>query len=277
MSERQQAGAVTRSRSSLLVGAALGVIAAACWAFVVYLSRSTGGMASGRADTPSMRLGLPVASYDHSAVLVALLFLGMWVVMMAGMMLPSVTPLVATYQRVYRERARAGRASVPAAVLIAGYLAAWAAFGLVAYLVDRGAESWASRSAEVRDAAPVVGGLLLVLAGLYQWTPLKLTCLRWCRTPAHFVLIDWREGRLGAFRMGVRNGWYCIGCCWAMMLALLVVGLMSLPWMALLAVVILIEKNSRFTVPVGHALAVLLIVSGIVLALHPAALPGTML
>jgi predicted metal-binding membrane protein len=276
MDQRPPSGAVVQSRGRTLVGLALLSTAAACWAFMVYQARAMDQMADPLAHTPSMRLGLPVGTYDHAAVLVALLFLGMWTVMMAGMMLPAVTPLVATYQQVYRERARVGRASVPASILIAGYLVTWAAFGLAAYLIDRGAESWADRAQKVRDVAPVVGGLLLLVAGLYQWTPLKRACLRWCRTPAHFVLVDWREGRFGAFRMGLHNGLYCVGCCWAMMVALLVVGVMSLPWLALLAVVIFVEKNSRFAVPAGHALAVLLIVSGVVLAVWPGALPGTM-
>jgi predicted metal-binding membrane protein len=273
--------AVVRPGSRSLVGAVLVASAIVCWVVVVHQSRSMSGqmarMDGTMTETPSMRLGLSSTTYDHAAVLVALLFTGMWVVMMAGMMLPAMTPLVSAYQQVYRQRARLGRPTVSAVVLVAGYLTAWASFGLGAYLVDRGAETWADRTRAVRDAAPLVGGVLLVLAGLYQWTPLKRACLRWCRTPAHFVLVDWREGALGAFRMGMHNGLYCVGCCWAMMVALLVVGVMSLPWMALLAVVIFIEKNSRFAVPAGHTLAALLVISGILFAIHPGVLPGTTL
>ncbi len=268
--------AVVHPSSRRLVGAALIASAALCWSFVVFQYQSMSAPLQGMDGTPSMRLGLASGTYHHAALLVALLFTGMWVVMMAGMMLPAMTPLVTAYQQVYRQRAQEGRPTVSALVLVTGYLSAWAVFGITAYLVDRGAEAWAERTQGVRDAAPLVGGALLILAGLYQWTPWKRACLRWCRTPAHFVLVDWREGVLGALRMGLHNGMYCIGCCWAMMVALLVVGLMSLPWMALLALVIFIEKNSRFAVPAGHALAVLLVSSGIVFLVQPGALPGTM-
>jgi predicted metal-binding membrane protein len=274
MEQPQHAAAQPNSRR--LVGAVLLVCAALCWVFVVFQSRSMSDPMQGMAGTPSLRLGLTSSTYHHAALLVALLFTGMWVVMMAGMMLPAMTPLISAYERVYQQRAREGRPTVSALVLVIGYLSAWAAFGLAAYLLDRGAEAWADRAHEVRDAAPLVGGALLILAGLYQWTPLKRACLRWCRTPAHFVLVDWREGVSGAVRMGLHNGLYCIGCCWAMMIALLVVGLMSVPWMALLAIVIFLEKNSRFAVPAGHAVALLLIGSGIVFLLRPGALPGTM-
>ncbi len=268
--------AIVHPSSRRLVGTILVASAALCWGVVVLQSRAMSASMQGMQGTPSLRLGLAPGAYRQAAPLVALLFTGMWVVMMAGMMLPAMTPLITAYQQVYRQRARQGRQTVSALVLVIGYLSVWAVFGFTAYLLARGAEATAGRAEVVRTAAPLVGGALLILAGLYQWTPLKRACLRWCRTPAQFVLVDWREGVPGALRMGLHNGVYCIGCCWAMMVALLVVGVMSLPWMALLAVVIFIEKNSRFAVPAGHALALLLISSGIVFLVQPGALPGTM-
>jgi predicted metal-binding membrane protein len=201
-------------------------------------------------------------------------YVGVWVTMMAAMMLPSVAPMVLIFSRVSRERERRGRASVPTWIFVAGYLAAWTAYGLAAYGVyrvvvaaDPGFLAW-------DEQGPYVAGGAIVLAGLYQLTPLKARCLKHCRTPLHFVLHDWREGRLGALRMGGEHGAYCVGCCWGLMLILFALGVMSLVWMAVVAGVIFAEK----AIPAGwrltRPLAVVFVALGIWVMAAPSSVPG---
>ena len=170
-------------------------------------------------------------------------FLGIWVTMMAAMMLPSVSPMVLAFARVSKERsARAGSVR-PDLGLPRRYLAAWTAYGLLAYgaLPARRPRSPATRSPGT-GAGPYVAGGAILAAGLYQLTPIKDVCLRHCRTPLHFLLHGWHEGRLGALRMGVEHGLYCVGCCWGLMIVLFSLGVMSLFWMAVIAGVIFAEK-----------------------------------
>jgi predicted metal-binding membrane protein len=147
-----------------------------------------------------------------------------WVTTMAAMMLPSTAPMVVAYTGFGR-----GRASTPAFVL--GYLALWTAYGLVAYLIGMELPHWSW-----------LAGAGLLLAGLYQLTPLKNACLRHCRAPLGFVMRRWRDGPLGGFSMGIEHGAWCAGCCTGLMVALFALGMMSLAWMAAVALVILAEK-----------------------------------
>src|SRR5262245_44907529 len=168
-------------------------------------------------------------------------FVGIWVTMMAAMMLPSALPMALAFTRAAEERT-GGPALVPAAVLVAGYLAAWTAYGLVAYACFRALEVPAGGVLAWDRAGPYVAGVAVLAAGAYQLTPLKEACLRHCRTPLFFFLHRWRDGRLGALRMGAEHGAYCVGCCWGLMLALFALGVMSLFWTAGGAAVIFAEK-----------------------------------
>src|SRR5438132_1297369 len=170
-------------------------------------------------------------------------YVGIWVTMMAAMMLPSAAPMVLLYARVSGERARRGQAElVPTWIFVAGYLAAWTAYGLVAYGIYRAVVAGGTGWLAWDRAGPYVAGGALIGAGLYQLTPLKDVCLRHCRSPLHFLLHGWREGRIGAVRMGTEHGAFCVGCCWGLMVALFALGVMSLAWMAIVAGVILVEK-----------------------------------
>jgi len=202
-------------------------------------------------------------------------YVGIWTTMMAAMMLPSVLPMVVLFSRVSRERARRGFAElVPSWLFVAGYLAVWTAYGLVAYGVYRAVVAAGTEWLAWDRAGPYVAGAALAAAGLYEVTPLKDVCLRHCRSPLHFLLHDWRAGRLGAFRMGAEHGAFCVGCCWGLMLALFALGVMSLFWMAVVAAVILAEK----LVPAGDRLtrvfAVALVALGVWVAAAPASVPG---
>jgi len=201
-------------------------------------------------------------------------FVVIWVTMMAAMMLPSVAPMALLYAKVSGERARRGRSFVPTWVFLAGYFAVWTGYGLAAYGLFRLVDAFHLHFLGWHTQGPIVAGAALVAAGVYQLTPLKRVCLRHCRSPLHFVLGGWREGRAGALRMGLEHGTYCVGCCWGLMLILFALGVMSLVWMTLVAGLIFTEK----VLPFGHRLtplfAVTFIAAGIWIAVAPTSVPG---
>lgn len=159
----------------------------------------------------------------------------MWIVMMIGMMLPSVSPMVAAYGGF-----NAGRRSTPAFLL--GYVVVWSLFAVAAAAGQWLLHGLALVTPMGVSASPALAGGLLVAAGVYQFTPLKRACLRSCRTPLAFLMTEWRDGRWGGLLMGVRHGVFCVGCCWALMGLLFVLGVMNLAWIAVLALIVLIEK-----------------------------------
>lgn len=172
-----------------------------------------------------------------------LLLFAMWWVMMIGMMLPGVAPVILTFATVNRNRRVRGEPYVPSALFAAGYLLAWGGFSLAATLAQEGLEHAALLSPmDMTTDSRLLGGLLFLAAGLYQFTPVKLACLRLCRSPLDFVVNQWRDGAGGALRMGITHGLYCLGCCWVLMLLLFVGGVMNLLWVAILALVVLGEK-----------------------------------
>lgn len=188
-------------------------------------------------------------------------FLGTWTVMMAAMMLPSATPMILLHRlgadgRLHRQ--------LWSAAFVAGYLVVWASVGIVVW----GAGMAASTIVMPEQRAVAVAALL-VLAGVYQFTPLKSTCLRACRTPADFLLTHWHRGLTGQLRLGIEHGLYCLGCCWALMALFVGVGTMSLVWAVGIALVVLIEKVRPEGVAFGRIAGVLLIVAGVVVLVRP--------
>jgi predicted metal-binding membrane protein len=202
-------------------------------------------------------------------------FVGAWTLMMAAMMLPSVVPMVLAFARITGERAKKGQAVfVPTWIFILGYFGAWTAFGLAAYLVD-----YCIRLLDLEWLAwdrggPIVAGVAVVAAGLYQLTPFKRVCLTHCRAPLEFFLESWREGVAGALCMGMHHGLYCVGCCWGLMLVLFAVGVMSLFWMALIAVLIFAEKVFRAGPRLPPVFGIILIALGLWIAVAPTTIPG---
>jgi len=196
-------------------------------------------------------------------------FLGLWIVMMAAMMFPSVAPTVALYARMTRRRA----AAAPL-LFTGGYVATWAAAGLLAYgLVELGRALLGDELAW--DAAGRwIAGLTLLAAAAYQLTPFKNACLTRCRSPLGFLTSSWRDGLWGAADMGARHGAWCVGCCWALMASLFALGVMSLAWMALVAALIALEKLVPWGAATTYATAGLLVVLGIALVAAPEAVPG---
>jgi predicted metal-binding membrane protein len=202
-------------------------------------------------------------------------YLGVWVTMMAAMMLPAVAPVVRLYAGSLARRTNRPAFALPSSWLfVAGYIAAWTLYGLLAYGVYRAVVALASQPLAWDRGGPYVAGGAVAAAGLYQLSPLKTVCLRHCRSPLHFFLHGWRSGPTGALRMGFTHGLYCVGCCWGLMLVLFAVGVMSIFWMALVAVVIFAEKIVPHGDRLARLFALVLVAFGIWIAAAPGSVPG---
>jgi predicted metal-binding membrane protein len=212
-------------------------VALAAWAlspYASYLDHGSWmrlGLASALCSTTIREGGLPLALYGAG-----------WTVMCAAMMLPTTAPLVAAWQRL---NARRGDRAFLTVLLAAGYLAAWFAFGIAAHGLDAALRALAQSSAWLMLNGWIVGAVVLAAAGLFQFSGMKHRCLDGCRSPLAFALEAWRRPRrrLQAWKLGLRHGAYCVGCCCALMLVMFVVGMANLAWMALLAAVMAAEKN----------------------------------
>ncbi|GGY62096.1 DUF2182 domain-containing protein [Marinobacter zhanjiangensis] len=166
----------------------------------------------------------------------------MWSVMMVAMMLPSASPMILTYSRIRQSRSGRGKATAPAWLFTSGYLLVWTGFAVAAAIAQWALYQSQLLSSGMGHVGLLPGGALLVLAGAFQFSPLKQACLDQCRSPIGFIMTEWREGATGTLVMGMRLGAFCTGCCWALMLLMFVGGVMSLAWMAALAVFFLAEK-----------------------------------
>ncbi len=196
-------------------------------------------------------------------------FLAVWVVMMAAMMFPSVAPTVALYSRMTRQRS-----PLSPLMFAGGYLLTWTGAGLVAFALVTTLDSVAGDVLAWDRAGRWVAGATLVVAAVYELTPLKDVCLGKCRSPLGFLLGSWRDGRRGAFRMGAKNGAWCVGCCWALMASLFALGIMSVVWMALVAGLIAVEKTLPWRRVATYGTAALLLVLGLLLFVAPDAIPA---
>jgi predicted metal-binding membrane protein len=199
------------------------------------------------------------------AMLGAGLFLAIWVVMMVAMMFPSVAPMVLVHARIVRSR---GEGAVPTISFVAGYLVVWTAAGLVPLAVIEILGS--SIASPLSGWLPRLGGAVILLAGAFQFTPLKHACLRACRSPLSFLMThDFGGGAPAAARAGMSHGAFCLGCCWALMAVLAVLGLMNLAWMAVFAIVFFLEKNWRQGVVLSRAVGAACIVIGGAVLVRP--------
>jgi predicted metal-binding membrane protein len=196
-------------------------------------------------------------------------FLGVWVVMMAAMMFPSVAPTVALYARMGSERS-----PLSPLVFAAGYLVTWTGVGVLAFSIAVSGRRVAGDVLAWDRAGRWVAGGTLVLAAVYELTPLKDVCLGKCRSPLGLLLGSWRGGWAGAVRMGVRNGAWCVGCCWALMASLFALGVMSITWMAVVAGLIAAEKTVPWRLVATYGTAAILLALGVLLFTAPDAIPG---
>jgi predicted metal-binding membrane protein len=199
-------------------------------------------------------------------------FAGSWALMMAAMMLPSMTPVVGLYDRMRLGYGLDVRAT---AAFVGGYLLMWTAAGLAAYALVRAGAALTGDALDWDNAGRAVAGATVLLAAVYQLTPLKDRCLTHCRSPLGFLLAHWRPGVGGAARMGAAHGTWCIGCCWALMATLFAVGLMSLGWMAAVAGLIALERLAPGGRRAQLGVAAVLAVLGIGLLAAPNSVPAT--
>lgn len=193
----------------------------------------------------------------------------MWAVMMAGMMLPSAAPLLLLYGAAARRRAAGGRATYEIYAIAAGYVTMWSLFSIAATAAQRVLSVLLILSPMMTLTSPIFGAAVLLLAGVYQMTPLKSVCLRQCQSPMSFLVHHWRPGIRGAFRMGVDHGAYCLGCCWSLMVLLFVGGVMNLAVIAALTAFVGFEKLGPFGVRTAWASGALLIGAGVWMLLAP--------
>lgn len=233
--------------------AALLLAAAFAWSVTVSDARQMGNMPG------TMGMALPA-------------FALMWTIMMAAMMLPSVAPLASLYATAVRHRSSPVNAALRLTGLVLGYLLAWAAFGVVAYGAARIGGNLAMT---LPDAAPRVAAAILAVCGVYQLTPWKDQCLHHCRSPMGFLLhVGNFRGRLRDVKAGLYHGSYCVGCCWGLMMVMILVGVMNLAWMVVLALVILIEKSWRYGKEFGYLFGVVLMLLAAFVPANPELLPG---
>jgi len=252
------AHAKVRSAQLPTIGLLL-ILAAVCWAVVALWM---GGDDTG----PGTGLG-PLG-----------FFTGMWTVMMAAMMLPSIWPTVLVYRRLQAaERERGANAvALGPGLLLVGYLVAWTAAGLLGFAIVSAGHAAQIDALSWDRGGPLLAGGVIVAAAVYQLTPAKDLCLRHCRGPFSFLLEHWRPGPLGAVRMGARHGIWCIGCCFALMASLFALGVMSILWMAVIAVFIATEKLLPWRRVATTFVTVALLVIGLAVALVPDRVPGLM-
>ena len=256
-------------RDRVIVGAALAVISVAAWLYLLHLASAMSYMVMPDMSMPGMAVAMPSLhawSWMEVGVLVV-----MWTVMMIAMMMPAAAPMILMFSTIHRRRAAEGRPAVPTAIFILGYLVVWVTYSVIAALAQAGLHAAAMLSSAMAATSPLLAGALLVAAGVFQWTPLKRTCLAACRSPLSFLMTSWREGRAGALVMGVHHGLYCLGCCWALMALLFVAGVMNLLWVAAIAVAVLVEKVvprgdlvGRLAGVVSVAAGALLVVRGVI-------------
>ncbi|GAC1538810.1 MAG: DUF2182 domain-containing protein [Candidatus Velthaea sp.] len=246
-------------RATIVIGALLIAWSALAWIVTVRTA----------ADMSGMALGLSQLGTRVPGAMSVPLFTGMWLTMMVAMMFPTMAPMVAAHRMVTSRRGEGWGSTL---AFVVGYLVVWTLAGAVPFaaLVAFGKLSAGHGGGSL---APLAGAILAA-AGAYQFTPLKTVCLRACRTPIGFILShDFRTGAAGAFRAGLVHGAFCLGCCWALMAILIVVGLMSLAWMAALSVVFLLEKNWRGGVALSRAVGVALVLAGVAVVVEPQFLP----
>jgi len=232
-------------------------LAAAAWAVLVW------GHADATMDmTSSVTLGPRVP-----------LFLAIWVVMMVAMMLPTAAPMILTFHRVQAGNRQPRDAFGTTWVFVAAYLLVWACAGMFAYAGMLAAETAAARLALSPATTAQIGGAIIMVAGIYQLTPLKDVCLSKCRTPLDFIVTSWRDGATSAFEMGLLHGAYCLGCCWLLFVMLFPLGIMNVGAMAAITLIIFAEKTLPWPRLAPYAVAVALVLYGALVITSPQLLP----
>jgi predicted metal-binding membrane protein len=241
------------ARDRLAVAAGLAGAVALSWLYLVPVSRDMYGAMDG------LSAWMMEGTWDARYFL--LIFL-MWAVMMIGMMLPSAAPTALLFANVLRKSDPQNAPVARTYAFAGGYVLAWTAFSLAATLLQWALAKAALLSPMMITTSKALGALILMAAGVYQWTPLKQACLTRCRSPADFISRSFRPGVIGALRMGAWHGTYCVGCCWVLMLLLFFGGVMSLTWIAAITIFVLLEKLAPLGAHGGRLSGALLLLAG---------------
>jgi predicted metal-binding membrane protein len=244
-----------RDQGTVITGAALIGVAGVAWVSVVLQGM---GMREGTTETEGS-----VSLSGAAAFLVA------WGVMMAAMMLPSATPMIALYERLSHAPSRGEHRVVPTALFAAVYLAVWVGLGVIVYLGGLALNALAGASQIVSAFLPYALAAVLVVTGAYQFTTLKQSCLRYCRTPLSFLMARWRGGYAGTLKLAAAHAAYCVGCCFALMVVLVAAGAMSLPWVLLIAVIVFAEKLLPRGDLVARLVGVAFVALGVAVVIDP--------
>jgi predicted metal-binding membrane protein len=233
-------------RDRIVVFSALILLSALAWSYLLWLSAA---MDMSGTDMTGFRIipagsGLMMPAHTPWRAMEFALVFAMWTMMMVGMMTPSAAPMILMYARAGRQTEAQGRPLAATVWFASGYFLAWAIFSLLATLVQWVLERTASLDSTMASTSKVLGGLVFIAVGTYEWTRLKDVCLAQCQTPFGFLLRHggFRAGAPGALILGLRHGVYCVGCCWSLMALLLVGGIMNVLWIVLLALLVLLEK-----------------------------------
>jgi predicted metal-binding membrane protein len=201
------------------------------------------------------------------------LFLAIWVTMMVAMMFPTAAPMILTFHKVQAGKRERGDTFVSTWVFVAAYILVWTLAGVAAYAGALTTEAIAARAALSSTTAARIGGTVIILAGIYQLTPLKDLCLSKCRTPITFIMTSWRDGTVGALRMGLLHGAYCLGCCWLLFVILFPLGIMNIAAMAVITLIVFAEKTLPWGRLAPRATAAALVAYGAVVIAAPQVLP----
>jgi predicted metal-binding membrane protein len=246
------------SRDRILIWSCLVAIAALAWGYLFYLDHQMSSATEHETMMAEMGMSMEM---PWTAADIFFTF-AMWVVMMVGMMAGSAAPVMLLFAGMH---ARRGGRRVPLIVLIfgLGYVAVWVGFSACAALAQWALHDAAMLSPAMAASSSQAGGAILCIAGVYQLTPFKRACLMHCQSPLGFLMTRWRDGTLGALQMGMRHGAYCLGCCWALMCVLFVVGVMNLVWVAALTLFVLLEKIGPAGAVVARVAGVAMIVAGV--------------
>ena len=244
-------------RDRLFLISGLLLISLLSWWYIIYLYRQMYPM-----NMNALFFAMPMTPAWTTTDFL-LLFL-MWLVMMVAMMTPSVAPLILLFALVNRQRKTQKNPFVHSIYLFAGYLSAWTFFSLLATVLQWGLQQISWLNPEMIVTNRIAGSIILIVAGLFQFTRLKQACLYYCQTPIDFIHRKWKEGRSGAFKMGVANGIYCLGCCWLLMVLLFVSGIMNLLWIALISLFVLLEKLIPNLKWISYSAGIGLVIYGII-------------
>ncbi|MGA7384096.1 MAG: DUF2182 domain-containing protein [Methylocella sp.] len=233
-------------RDRIIVASALAALTALAWAYVLSLAADMdmGGMKMTGFRMVPAGIGIMAPAIAPWQAIEFVYVFAMWAVMMAGMMTPSAAPMILIYARVGRQASAHGKPFAAAGWFATGYLLAWTGFALAATAAQWALDRTALLDPKMASSSQVFGGIVLIAAGIYQWTPLKDMCLAHCQSPLLFIQRQggFRRDPLGSLRLGLRHGAYCVGCCWVLMALLFIGGVMNVLWIAAISAFVLIEK-----------------------------------